>query len=131
MIDVTGVLAAYLRDDTGLMALVDDKVFADELPEGTVSPYVLLRTVSVTPAAPPSLAYDTFAVQTDCYGAIGDYPGTQTIADTVRSLLHSAAANVDDVAAARTTVSLVGADDTYSPAIPRWVLTVDVTGRSN
>ena len=133
IVDMAGELTKYLRADTTLMTATGGRVYCDEFPEGTIAPYVLLRTYNATPAAPPTLAYDTYTIQVDIYAAAGNYVSAASIASRVRSLLQAArgirgAAIVTTVSV---TTSQVGVDDTVSPALPRWVLTVDVTGRSN
>lgn len=133
MIDMAGELTKYLRTDTALMTAVGSKVYCDEIPEQCEPPYVLVRELSATPAAPPTLAYDIYAIQVDVYAPVSDYTGARANADKVRTLLHAArgvrgAARVTSVAIS---TAVVGVDSTGSPAHPRWVLAVDVTGRSN
>lgn len=133
MIDMVGELTKYLRTNAALMTAVSSKVYCDEIPEQAEPPYVLLRELSATPAAPPTLAYDIYAIQADIYAAVNDYPGARSVASQVRTLLHAArgvrgAARVTSVTVS---TALAGVDSTGSPAHPRWVLTVDVTGRSN
>lgn len=133
MIDMAGVLTAHLRAQSGLMALVSNKVYAHELPQGTTAPYVLVRLLSSTPAAPPTLAYDSYAVQADCVGAVSDYDGATDICSAVRAALFDAPGvrSGARIASVQIGVASAGVDETSSPALPRWVLTVDVTGRSN
>ena len=133
IVDMAGELTKYLRTDAALMTATGNRVYCDEFPAGTVAPYVLLRTVNVVPAAPPTLAYDTYTIQADIYAPVSQHATAATVAGLLRKALHAArgvrgAARVTSV---NVTTSLVGVDDSVSPAMPRWVLTVDVTGRSN
>ena len=133
MIDMAGVLTTYLRSQSALMTLVNDKVYCDEMPEQTEAPFVLVRALSVTPAAPPTIAYDIYSVQVDCVTPAGSYEACMTLTDQVRSLLFSATGLRSNtrVTSVQIATATVGVDDTVSPAQPRWVLTVDVTGRGN
>ena len=133
MIDMVGELTKYLRSDTALMTEVANKVYCDEIPEQCEPPYVLLRELSVTPAAPPTLAYDIYAMQADIYAPTGSYASARSIAEKVRNLLYAARGVRGAARVTTVTISTasVGVDSTDSPAHPRWVLTVDVTGRSN
>ena len=71
MIDMAGVLTTYLRSQSALMTLVNDKVYCDELPEQTEAPFVLVRALSVTPAAPPARGYPT---NTICRAGGSEHP---------------------------------------------------------
>lgn len=131
MLDVAGILTTHLRTDATLMASADGHVYCDEVPTEVTEPFVLLRVMSATPAAPPSLAYDTYMVQADCVAATTTLAAD--LAGQTRNLIHQARGGAVDPRIASITVSTayVGVDPTGSPAHPRWVLAVDVTGRSN
>lgn len=133
IIDMAGELTKYLRAQAGLMTAVSNRVYCDEFPAGTVAPYVLLRNVNVVPAAPPTNAYDTYTIQADIYAPNGAHAQAGSIASLVRAALFNARGvrGTARVTSINVTTSSVGVDDTVSPALPRWVLTVDVTGRGN
>jgi hypothetical protein len=133
IVDMAGELTKYLRAQAALMTATGSRVYCDEFPAGTVAPYVLLRNVNIVPAAPPTLAYDVYTIQVDIYAPASQHATAGSIASLVRKALQNARGvrGTARVTSINVTTSLVGVDDTVSPALPRWVLTVDVTGRSN
>lgn len=133
MIDMPGLLTALLRSNTSLMSLAQNRIYCDEMPEGTAAPYVLVRAMSATPAAPPTLRYDSFAIQADVAAPLGQYAPCRALADAVRNALHACRGTYPTgvVTSVQVTTSMIGVDQPGSPALPRWVLTVDVTGRGN
>ncbi len=128
-----GIITALLRADAPLMTAAGGRVYCDETPEKTVPPYVLIRAMSATPAAPPSLRYDTYTIQADVVAVQGAYASCRALADMVRTALNAARGthSAGTVTSVRVTTSMIGVDQPGSPALPRWVLTVDATGRSN
>ena len=128
-----GLLTAWLRDDEDLLDYVSGAIYCDRFPDGHTGVGVLVRGVNVLPTVAPTLAFDTYVVQVDVEGEDGGEAAMTDLVDMVRSRLH-AARGVHDVGVVNSvtvgpTVPGVTAPD--SPALPRWVLTVDVTGRSN
>lgn len=133
MIDAAAIVTKTLRADSTLMAAVGNRVYADILPEAVTAPFVLVTVNSVTPAAPPTIAWDTVQIQVQIVGADNTESTLITTASRVRALIHGmdgskptgAAIQGVDIQAMN-----FGYADIDSPALPRWVLTVNLTARS-
>jgi hypothetical protein len=131
MIDLSGHLAAHLRDNVGLMAEVDNAVYADVMPKDVTYPAVLIRTLEATPVVAGVPGWHDYSMQLDVYGAEEDFAGTVAIVDDVADLVRATPSDGSIVIATSDVTGLRSApDDSISPAHPRWVLSVSMTARS-
>lgn len=115
-----------------LSAALGMGVHTDIVPEHPVYPYVVVRLRTVTPAAPPSTAWDEYSLDVDVCGDVGDIPGCNEMSVTVRSALWEFTGSRDGGAVAATDVlgTSFALDDSVSPPRPRWVTSALVSARS-
>lgn len=133
MLDMAGIVAAGLRLDTEVMAAFSDRVFADVAPAGTVAPFVVVRMQSLTPLFVDVSTWQSVAVLVDVVGDPEDVPALHQGAELVRSSIAALRGTVAGSAAIQTVEpisGLFGFDPSFTPALPRWVLTASMVARS-
>lgn len=129
MIDAGAVVRSVLADDP-VIAGEATGVYLDTVPAGAVAPFVVVRVLTTTYAAPPTTAWDMAEVQVD---VVGDEPAeAAALAGAVRDLLQDTRGTVGttSVAAVDVVNTTYLLDTTSSPARPRWVVAVEVTAQA-
>jgi hypothetical protein len=129
---MSALVATVLAGDTDVAETAGDRVFADVLPPDVDYPCVLVREVSLTPAVPPTLAWDSHELQVDLIGQVDGQAEAVALRAAVRSALSRLHGQVNgaDIAATDVLATTGGVDASVSPARPRWVVAVVVTART-
>lgn len=130
--DVAGDVATYLRDDTTLMAAVDDAVYTEVVPEDAIPPLVVVSQPRTAPLVDGVSTWDEVDVQVDALTAHDATVDARAVIGMVRDLMYgfpkTQRGNVyQSVQPGLLTAEL---DETYSPALSRWVLTTTVVVRT-
>jgi hypothetical protein len=131
-VDMSALVAAWLAADTDVAAVVGEQVYADMLPPDVTYPCVLVRELALTPAVPPTLAWDTHELQVDLIGRANGQVEAVELRAAVRSALIHLHGDIEGTVVAATDVLATtgGVDASVSPARPRWVVAVEVTART-
>lgn len=131
MIDVAALVRNHLHADP----LVGVPVFTDLAPAGSEPPFAVVRISDATrPFGAQVRTWDVVTVLIDIVGADNTVRGLHAHAGKVRNSLHALAGQVVEdvvVQAVENGTDVFGFDPTYVPPLPRWVLTANLTVRSN
>lgn len=156
MIDVAGALATWLRraadfDDPGLDwdtsswafsgrplyegvgEALGGEVFVDRVPPDTLPPFILIQTQTSTPTFVDVGVWESVTTLIEIVGQPEAVGWLHLFATRVRddvSKLRGMTVNGVVVQAVGQVSGAFGFDSGYSPAHPRWVLTVPMTVRS-
>ena len=133
MLDMAGTMVRYLRSVGAVSDIVDDRVYAELLVPDVVFPAVRIQVLSVVSFAPPTNHWDNYQMQADCWGEENGEATAIELADTVRQAIHDMTGVHGDAAIVNTEQAgtYAGLDESVGPALPRWIVTVNVTARRN
>ena len=133
MIDLVAAVATHLRADAGVMAAFDGSVFAEKAPPDTFVPFVVIRPAT---SIPPFADVDTWEVASVLIDVVGD-PDDPRGLNEKAGLVRSAVSKMRGTAPSGVVVQSVepiaaafGYDPSFTPALPRWVLTAQMVVRS-
>jgi hypothetical protein len=131
-VDVERIVSQFLRANTAVTELVDDRVYS-ELPKAAEWPAVRLNRVGGGPATQPA-RLDLARIQIDVWG--GTKANARTIAATVLAVLGDELPGVYDggvsvVTAVRLGTLRYSPDETFTPAKPRYIGEVSVYSHPN
>jgi hypothetical protein len=133
MIDLAGILAARLRAEPAVMTAFSDRVFADVAPPDTDGMFVVVRMSAMEPSFYDVSSWQSVAVLIDI---VGDPDNMQALHDGA-GLVRTVLATMRGTVAAEVAIQAVepisgvfGYDPSYTPALPRWVLTASMVVRS-
>lgn len=132
MIDVAGVVCTYLRQQPALMALLGDALFAEDAPGGAEVPFAVVRPLVDTPLLPDVSTWTLVSIVVDVVGDPDDKAELFGIVTEIRRLVAGMRGRVvegvlfqaiDPISAS------FSRDPTFTPSLPRWVLTASMTVR--
>ena len=133
MLDMAATLTTYLRGVEAVSDIVEERVYADLLPPDVTYPACRVQVLSVVSFAPPTNRWDNYQMQVDCWGEELNMPVAIALADAVRQAIHDMTGVHGDAAIVNTEQAgtYAGLDESVQPALPRWIVTVNVTARRN
>lgn len=131
LIDIHGVLVRELRADTGITALVEQRVFARKFPERMDFPAIKVTFPQTVPAIVPSNSWYTYIGDIDCY-AVTHQEALELAQSVQRALAEIEGSDLPDASFQNVEQTGVdsGVDEEMSPQRPRWSVSVEITGRS-
>jgi hypothetical protein len=133
VIDLAGAVAARLRGSPELMAALGGNIFAEHVPTEGEPPYVLVTPLTSQDLFTDVDTWETSTVLVEAVGRPAESVELHLIVSKVlRSLKQMRGTSPDGVVvqAVGQIASAFGIDPGFSPALPRWVLTVPMTVRS-
>lgn len=131
MIDTSAIVARWLRDDSDLMDSVGGRIYADEMPTDVEYPSIIARTMDATPVVRGVPGWHEYTVQVDVIGQENGQVEALSITTAVSELVLGIPSDAQATIATSDVIQVVSLpDDSISPAHPRWVLSVAITGRS-
>lgn len=134
MIDVAGIVATHLRQQPELMALLDDALYTEEAPAGAVVPLAVVRPLADTPLLVDVSTWALATVVVDVIGDPDDKSGLRAISAEIRHHVAAMRGRVIEGAVFQAVDPIAASfsnDPTFTPSLPRWVLTASMTVRSN
>ena len=123
MATIDDALYELSKADSGLAALISDRVYPDLLPEGVTFPAMTFQEISLTPiySQDGDSHLDTSRYQFDCYAVTRS--GSRAVADALRSLLSGKRTSQSGFAIH--SAFLANALSGYETGLNAWRYTVD------
>ena len=133
-LDVAGAVAAHLRADTEVMTFFDGHVYADRVP-GSEAPglFAVVRADTSRWLVPGAPNWDTVSVLIDVLGDPDDVPTVHAGAGMLRDRLDALRGVTTGgvlIQAVEAGDGLFSFDPTFTPSLPRWVLTAQMVVRN-
>ena len=129
--DVEKITGAYLRSESAIIALVDDRV-GGKHPRSTDTPWVKIVQIGDTVIQNNPVYFTAVKLQIDCYGGEDEYTAHGEASLLARTVRQSLSVMADDThTGAVVTDVKFGAlsripDTDFEPARERFILTADV-----
>lgn len=133
MLDMTAIIATHLRAHPPLVALLTDAIYADEAPSGATVPFAVVRPLADDPLFADVDTWSLASLSVDLIGDPDDMPEIRSIVTEARRALRAMRGQVIGGAVIQAVDPISAAfsyDPTFTPSLPRWVLTVSMTVRS-
>lgn len=108
-------------------------VFTDQMPPDTMPPFILVQTQTSTPVFADVGTWESLTALIEIVGEAGEVAWLHSFASEVRryvSTLRGATASNVVVQSIGQISAAFGLDPGYTPALPRWVLTIPMIARN-
>lgn len=131
LVDIHGVMVRRLRADTGLTALVDQRIFARHYPEKVTLPALRITFPAASGATVPVPTWWAYTGQIEVH-ADNHQQAYEVSQELQRALLELEGSDDPDVVIAAIDPFGVqtGFDSEWTPKKPLWIVAVNVTARA-